>query len=110
MRFDGASRASYSTDASNYRQVPIGVVIGPLSAILFFAIESSSGCGRVVPCSFTASAPARAEDQEREDRQEDQDFHETPGMMICRQMIHFDIPSVPNDLHRLLACFLTSST
>ena len=27
VRFDGASRAIYATDASNYRQVPIGVVI-----------------------------------------------------------------------------------
>ncbi len=27
VRFDAASRAMYSTDASNYRQVPIGVVI-----------------------------------------------------------------------------------
>src|SRR5947199_9911753 len=27
VRFDGGSRALYSTDGSNYRQVPIGVVI-----------------------------------------------------------------------------------
>ncbi len=27
VRFDNGSRALYSTDASNYRQVPIGVVI-----------------------------------------------------------------------------------
>ena len=27
MRFDAGSRALYATDASNYRQVPIGVVI-----------------------------------------------------------------------------------
>ena len=27
VRFDPASRGLYSTDASNYRQVPIGVVI-----------------------------------------------------------------------------------
>ena len=27
MRFDKGSRALYATDASNYRQVPIGVVI-----------------------------------------------------------------------------------
>src|SRR5947199_10729334 len=27
VRFDNGSRAIYSTDASNYRQVPIGVVI-----------------------------------------------------------------------------------
>jgi FAD/FMN-containing dehydrogenase len=27
VRFDPGSRATYSTDASNYRQVPIGVVV-----------------------------------------------------------------------------------
>src|SRR5699024_12745404 len=27
VRFDNGSRATYSTDGSNYRQVPIGVVI-----------------------------------------------------------------------------------
>ena len=27
VRFDAGSRATYSTDASNYRQVPIGVVL-----------------------------------------------------------------------------------
>ena len=27
VRFDGGSRAAYSTDASNFRQVPIGVVL-----------------------------------------------------------------------------------
>lgn len=27
MRFDDGSRALYATDASNYRQVPVGVVI-----------------------------------------------------------------------------------
>src|SRR5881392_2018472 len=27
VRFDAGSRALYSTDASNYRQVPIGVVV-----------------------------------------------------------------------------------
>jgi FAD/FMN-containing dehydrogenase len=27
VRFDSGSRALYSTDASNYRQIPIGVVI-----------------------------------------------------------------------------------
>ncbi len=31
VRFDPASRALYATDASNYRQVPIGVVL-PLDA------------------------------------------------------------------------------
>jgi hypothetical protein len=27
VRFDAGSRGAYSTDASNYRQVPIGVVV-----------------------------------------------------------------------------------
>ena len=27
MRFDAGSRALYATDASNYRQIPIGVVV-----------------------------------------------------------------------------------
>src|SRR5208337_2823640 len=27
VRFDAGSRAAYSTDSSNYRQVPIGVVV-----------------------------------------------------------------------------------
>ena len=27
VRFDAGSRGAYSTDASNYRQIPIGVVI-----------------------------------------------------------------------------------
>lgn len=27
MRFDTGTRATYSTDSSNYRQVPIGVVV-----------------------------------------------------------------------------------
>src|SRR6184192_2493318 len=31
VRFDAGSRALYSTDASNYRQVPIGIVL-PLDA------------------------------------------------------------------------------
>ena len=37
---------------------PIGVVIGPFSATLFFRIDSSSGGGSVVPCSASAGAPA----------------------------------------------------
>src|SRR5688572_32627914 len=40
------------------KPLPTGVVIGPFNAILFLAIESSSGCGSVVPCSLKASAPA----------------------------------------------------
>ena len=32
VRFDAASRALYATDASNYRQTPVGVVL-PLDAV-----------------------------------------------------------------------------
>ena len=35
IRFDAGSRAAYSTDASNYRQVPIEVE---------FVVSSSPGC------------------------------------------------------------------
>ena len=40
------------------KPLPTGVVIGPLRAIRLRVTESSSACGSVVPCSFTASAPA----------------------------------------------------
>ena len=35
VRFDNGSRALYATDASNYRQVPIGVVFQKMKMILF---------------------------------------------------------------------------
>lgn len=41
VRFDPGSRATYSTDASNYRQVPIGVV---LPATVEAAVEAVSVC------------------------------------------------------------------
>src|SRR6185437_12491244 len=40
VRFDAGSRAMYSTDASNYRQVPIGVVL-PRSASDVAATQSA---------------------------------------------------------------------
>ena len=40
VRFDGASRALYATDASNYRQVPIGVVIPRDAADVEAAFEA----------------------------------------------------------------------
>jgi FAD/FMN-containing dehydrogenase len=43
VRFDNGSRALYATDASNYRQVPIGVVI-PRS--LDDVIETVAACRR----------------------------------------------------------------
>ncbi len=39
MRFDDGSRALYATDASNYRQVPIGVVIPRDAADVCTAVE-----------------------------------------------------------------------
>src|SRR5258708_19109824 len=45
VRFDAGTRAAYSTDASNYRQVPVGVVIprheGDVVAALSLARENS---------------------------------------------------------------------
>ena len=38
VRFDAGSRGAYSTDASNYRQVPIGVVV-PSTASLGQAVK-----------------------------------------------------------------------
>ena len=45
VRFDAGTRAAYATDASNYRQVPVGVVIprheGDVIAALSIARENS---------------------------------------------------------------------
>src|SRR5271155_6064735 len=45
VRFDAGTRAAYATDASNYRQVPVGVVIprheGDVIAALSLARENS---------------------------------------------------------------------
>jgi FAD/FMN-containing dehydrogenase len=41
VRFDDGSRAAYSTDASNFRQVPTGVV---LPRTIEAAVEAAAGC------------------------------------------------------------------
>ena len=43
VRFDDASRAMYATDASNYRQVPIGVVVPKTQEDV---IEAIAACRR----------------------------------------------------------------
>ncbi|GAA2844470.1 hypothetical protein GCM10020220_037220 [Nonomuraea rubra] len=57
VRFDTGSRAAYSTDASNYRQVPIGVVV---PRHLDAGVAAVSVCrARDVPVlSRAAAAPA----------------------------------------------------
>src|ERR1035438_1350683 len=66
VRFDDASRALYSTDSSNYRQVPIGLVVPRDSADViatvaacreFNAAVLSRGGGTSVPGpTYTGSA------------------------------------------------------
>jgi FAD/FMN-containing dehydrogenase/Fe-S oxidoreductase len=48
VRFDSASRALYSTDASNYRQVPIGLVIPRDEADVVAAIDACREYGAPV--------------------------------------------------------------
>ncbi|MGE0138459.1 MAG: FAD-binding oxidoreductase, partial [Ilumatobacteraceae bacterium] len=43
VRFDAGSRGAYSTDASNYREVPIGVVV---PRTIDAAVEAVAVCGR----------------------------------------------------------------
>lgn len=43
VRFDDGSRAAYSTDASNYRQVPLGVVV-PRTVQAAVAAVDRRGC------------------------------------------------------------------
>ena len=40
VRFDAGSRAAYSADASNYRQVPIGVVLPKTADDVIAALRS----------------------------------------------------------------------
>ena len=55
VRFDEGSRAAYSTDASNFRQVPIGVVIPRTST----RVEQSTSAGSTTcRCCPAAGAPA----------------------------------------------------
>ena len=46
VRFDNGSRALYSTDASNYRHVPVGVVIPPAEAENVLSAMRSHPLGR----------------------------------------------------------------
>ena len=56
VRFDAGSRALYATDGSNYRQVPIGVVI-PRS--IEDVVATVATCRRFgAPCFRAAEAPA----------------------------------------------------
>ena len=50
VRFDNASRALYSSDGSNYRQVPIGVVIPRDNEDVVATIATSRECGAPVLC------------------------------------------------------------
>src|SRR5438105_524576 len=45
VRFDPGSRALYATDASNYRQVPIGVVVPRSEADILAALACARECG-----------------------------------------------------------------
>lgn len=53
VRFDDASRALYSTDASNYRQVPIGLVVPKDVADVIATVDA---CSKVGARSFRAEA------------------------------------------------------
>ena len=56
VRFDAGSRATYSTDASNFRQVPIGVVV---PRTVDAAVEAIGVCReRDAPVSPEAAARA----------------------------------------------------
>jgi FAD/FMN-containing dehydrogenase/Fe-S oxidoreductase len=48
VRFDDGTRAAYSTDASNFRQVPIGVVIPRTPDAAVAAVEVARRCGAPV--------------------------------------------------------------
>src|SRR5438105_9542006 len=45
VRFDAASRALYATDASNYRQIPIGVVLPRSTDDVVETIAACRRCG-----------------------------------------------------------------
>jgi FAD/FMN-containing dehydrogenase len=56
VRFDAGSRGAYSTDASNFRQVPIGVVVPRTPEA---AAEAVAVCrAHEVPVLSRSSAPA----------------------------------------------------
>ena len=57
VRFDAGSRALYATDASNYRQVPLGVVV-PQDARRRRSPPSPTAASSAPPWSRAAAAPA----------------------------------------------------
>ena len=67
VRFDAGARAAYSADASNYRQIPIGVVIPRSVTVYLFAVltaalrKSKSESSTTVPLICGFSRPAAAE-------------------------------------------------
>ena len=50
VRFDDGSRALYATDGSNYRQVPIGVVLPRDNDDVFAAMETAREYGAPILC------------------------------------------------------------
>ena len=58
VRFDNGSRALYATDGSNYRQVPIGVVLPRDTDDV--SPPSPSAASSALPCSAAAAAPRLA--------------------------------------------------
>ena len=56
VRFDAGSRGAYSTDASNYRQVPIGVVVP-------HTVDAGAAAVEVCPAARSAGRFARRRDE-----------------------------------------------
>ena len=48
VRFDAGARAAYASEASNYRQVPIGVVLPRSAADVMAALEACRAHGAPV--------------------------------------------------------------
>ena len=59
VRFDAASRAIYATDASNYRQVPIGVVIPKTRDDVVETLAACQQYGAAYPFSRRRHEPGR---------------------------------------------------
>lgn len=63
VRFDAGSRSLYATDASNYRQVPIGVVLPRTTQEVIKTVElcrhhGGAGCSRAGAGRACAANPA----------------------------------------------------
>ena len=54
VRFDAGTRATYSCDSSNYRQVPLGVVLPHTVAAAEQAVEGGVAGARTAKRGFTA--------------------------------------------------------